>query len=221
MVTRRAYHHGDLHASIVTAAEAILERDGLKALTLRAAAREAGVSHAALPHHFGDLSGLLSVLAASGFVRFRAHLLAAADAVGDDPRARLTALGTAYIGFARGYPGLFQLMFRSERLDWSVQVLVEAATAALALLTSDADETRVGPDVPLGFDRLVLAMSRWSLAHGAAMLSLDGRLDTFAAKEGANIDALIAGIAGQLTLHPQPAAQPSEREAQQQINLES
>ncbi len=85
-MTRRPYHHGDLRAAMLQAAEAILNRDGLGALTLRAAAREAGVSHAAPPHHFGDLSGLLSELAASGFVRFRAHLVVAADAAGDDPQ---------------------------------------------------------------------------------------------------------------------------------------
>jgi len=41
-MTRRPYHHGDLRAAMLQAAEAILNRDGLGALTLRAAAREAG-----------------------------------------------------------------------------------------------------------------------------------------------------------------------------------
>ena len=58
----RAYHHGDLKAALLAAAEAILERDGIQALTLRAAARAAGVSHAAPANHFGDLTGLLSEL---------------------------------------------------------------------------------------------------------------------------------------------------------------
>src|SRR6185312_10930228 len=41
------YHHGDLHDALLAAAERVLERDGLPGLTLRAVAREAGVSHAA------------------------------------------------------------------------------------------------------------------------------------------------------------------------------
>ncbi len=61
------YHHGDLHEALLQAAERVLERDGLAGLTLRAVAREAGVSHAAPTHHFGDLTGLLSELAAIGF----------------------------------------------------------------------------------------------------------------------------------------------------------
>ena len=58
------YHHGDLREALLKAAERVLERDGLAGLTLRAVAREAGVSHAAPTHHFGDLTGLLSELAA-------------------------------------------------------------------------------------------------------------------------------------------------------------
>jgi AcrR family transcriptional regulator len=196
-MTRRPYHHGDLRAAMLQAAETILDRDGLGALTLRGAAREAGVSHAAPPHHFGDLSGLLSELAAAGFVRFRAHLIAA-GAAGDDPQARLVALGIAYIGFARAYPGLFQLMFRSERLDWSLAALSEAATAAFALLTTEADDGEAGAGDAAGFGGMVLAMSRWSMAHGAAMLCLDGRLDVLAAQAGVDADTLIAGIARQL-----------------------
>ena len=74
------YHHGDLHDALLAAAERVLERDGLAGLTLRAVAREAGVSHAAPTHHFGDLSGLLSELAAIGFRRFNEAMVAAARA---------------------------------------------------------------------------------------------------------------------------------------------
>src|ERR1043166_3542477 len=68
------YHHGSLREAMLRAAESILERDGIQGLTLRAAAREAGVSHAAPKNHFGDLSGLLSELAAVGFERFVAMM---------------------------------------------------------------------------------------------------------------------------------------------------
>ena len=71
------YHHGDLHEALLLAAERVLEREGLAGLTLRAVAREAGVSHAAPTHHFGDLSGLLSELAAIGFLRFNAAMATA------------------------------------------------------------------------------------------------------------------------------------------------
>src|SRR5258708_26387477 len=71
------YHHGDLHEALLQAAERVLERDGIAGLTLRAVAREAGVSHAAPTHHFGDLTGLLSELAAIGFRMFNTAMIAA------------------------------------------------------------------------------------------------------------------------------------------------
>ena len=71
------YHHGALRDALLEAAERVLERDGLSGLTLRAVAREAGVSHAAPTHHFGDLTGLVSELAAIGFRQFNTAMAAA------------------------------------------------------------------------------------------------------------------------------------------------
>src|ERR1700750_1746429 len=115
--SRRPYHHGDLKTALLTVAEQILEQHGVQELTLRAIARAAGVSHAAPNNHFGDLTGLLSELAALGFARFGAQLAAAMAHGGDDARRRMTAMGLAYVGFARAQPGLFALMFRNDRLD--------------------------------------------------------------------------------------------------------
>ncbi len=192
------YHHGALRAALLGAAEAILDREGIAALTLRATAREAGVSHAAPAHHFGDLSGLLTELAAAGFGRFRAHLLAEVDAAGTDPAARLVGLGRGYVGFAIACPGLFQLMFRSERLDWSSPALRSAGDAAFALLTQDVPEVGT-PSAPDGVQRLVVAVGRWSLAHGLATLLIDGRLAPMVDKvQGADTGALIEAVLARL-----------------------
>src|SRR3954462_468929 len=45
-VEQTPYHHGALHEALLKAAQTVLERDGLQGLTLRAVARDAGVSHA-------------------------------------------------------------------------------------------------------------------------------------------------------------------------------
>src|SRR5690242_15257758 len=128
------YHHGALRDALLEAAERVLERDGLAGLTLRAVAREAGVSHAAPTHHFGDLTGLLSELAAIGFRRFHAAMSAARTA-GADPIARRMAPAKAYVGYAQAHPGMYSLMFRAERLDYSRPALHEAADASFAGLT--------------------------------------------------------------------------------------
>ncbi len=171
----RPYHHGALRLALLAQAEAILEREGIQALTLRAAARAAGVSHAAPKNHFDDLTGLLSELAAVGFCRFGAALAAAMAAAGDDPQARMKAMGRAYVGFARAHPGLFTLMFRSERLDTERPALREAVDAARQALRdaalARAPTTRLPP-----VQMMAQAVALWSLVHGFATLLLDGRL---------------------------------------------
>jgi AcrR family transcriptional regulator len=174
MNNARPYHHGDLRAALLAAAETILERDGIQALTLRAAARAAGVSHAAPAHHFDDLTGLLSELATVGYRRFAAELIGAMSAGGDDPKRRMQALGCAYVQFARKYPGMFMLMFRSETLDMKRADLREAADAAGQALR-DAIVARAGGG--MSEDQVVAtAAAAWSLVHGFAVLLLDGRL---------------------------------------------
>jgi hypothetical protein len=63
----RPYHHGDLRAALLSAAEEELAERGMEAFSLRSVAKRAGVSHAAPAHHFGDAQGLLTALAAEGF----------------------------------------------------------------------------------------------------------------------------------------------------------
>src|SRR2546423_9106905 len=123
------YHHGDLHDALLAAAERVLERDGLAGLTLRAAAREAGVSHAAPTHHFGDLTGLLSELAAIGFRRFNEAMVAARNNE-THPLMKGLANAKAYVAYAQASPGMFSLMFRNERIDMTRPSLHEAATAS-------------------------------------------------------------------------------------------
>ena len=170
------YHHGNLPAALLGTAESILERDGISALTLRAAAREAGVSHTAPAHHFGDLSGLVSELAASGFRRLHDRIAAKLESAGQSSLERLKTLRREYVDFAQEHPGLFQLMFRSERLDWSRPSLAQAGAAAFGLLTQQ--ETGTESDPPRDSASIAAGvMAQWSLAHGMAMLLIDGRFE--------------------------------------------
>ena len=98
----RPYHHGDLRRALVDAAGRVLAKDGAQALSLRAVAREAGVSPAAPYHHFKDKSDLLHALAEEGF-----HALGDAMKVEfeRDPNHSLTTMGLAYVKFARSQSG--------------------------------------------------------------------------------------------------------------------
>jgi AcrR family transcriptional regulator len=190
------YHHGSLHEAMLEAAERILERDGIAGLTLRAAAREAGVSHAAPKNHFGDVRGLLSELAAVGFARFGAALVANTRE-GETSKARLAALGHGYVTFAQRNPGLFLLMFRSERLDFSRPPLRAAAEAAFGVLAGAVGaRRREAPETPSTLSQAAQITAAWSLVHGFAMLMLDGRLKPLVARmpDGTDEMTLLAAI---------------------------
>ncbi|HZC97012.1 MAG TPA: WHG domain-containing protein [Bradyrhizobium sp.] len=174
------YHHGDLHEALLKAAETVLERDGLAGLTLRAVAREAGVSHAAPTHHFDDLTGLLSELAAIGFRQFN-EAMVAARATETLPLMKAMAGAKAYVAYAQAHPGMYGLMFRNERLDMTRPSLHEAATASFEGLASAVGAGRREHLTCEALEALSLeqaaAIARaWSLVHGFTMLLLDGRL---------------------------------------------
>jgi AcrR family transcriptional regulator len=181
------YHHGALHDALLKAAERVLERDGLSGLTLRAVAREAGVSHAAPTHHFGDLTGLVSELAAIGYRQFNAAMIAA----GASPLEQGMARAHAYVGFARAHPGMYGLMFRTERLDMKRPALHEAANAAFAELADAVGASRhehIEEAAP-SLDQAAAIVRAWSLLHGFTTLLLDGRLSDILRRIPAGNDA--------------------------------
>src|SRR5256886_1845868 len=172
------HHHGALRDALLEAAERVLERDGLGGLTLRAVAREAGVSHAAPTHHFGDLTGLVSELAAIGFRQFNAAMTAAGDAGGSSGLQKAMARAKAYVAYAQAHPGMYGLMFRTERLDMTRPSLHEAASGSFAGLAGAIGASRHEQisEQALSLEQAAAIARAWSLVHGFTMLLLDGRL---------------------------------------------
>src|SRR5215510_13729417 len=87
------YHHGNLRAALLEAAEVELEAQGIEGFSLRGVAKRAGVSHAAPAHHFGDTNGLLTGLAADGYRRFVAAQEARQKNSPTDGMSQLVAAG--------------------------------------------------------------------------------------------------------------------------------
>src|SRR3954467_7888924 len=105
----RPYHHGDLSRALVEAARRILETEGPAALSLRAVAREAGVSPAAPYHHFKDKGELLEAVANEGWAQLGAEVATARGAA-PCTKTALTDIGVAYVKFARANPALYRVM---------------------------------------------------------------------------------------------------------------
>ncbi|SAL11420.1 TetR family transcriptional regulator [Caballeronia arvi] len=183
------YHHGSLPDALLHAAETVLRRDGLRGLTLRAIAREAGVSHTAPQHHFGDTAGVLAELAASGHRRLAQSMQKRAAGIGPGAE-RSRAIAHGYIDFAVANPDLFRLMSRNELLDTERPSLVEARRMSAAGLADVFDSV---PDIApgsksafgaMGTDQTIAMASAWAHVHGLASLLIDNRLSALAAAPG-------------------------------------
>ena len=187
-----SYHHGQLRAALLDAAETLLDEAGVQGLSLRACARRAGVSHAAPKHHFRDMAELLAEVSARSFDRLTAQLKRAREEAGEDPTQRYVAVARTYVSFALRYPSHFRLMFRSDALSQENAALQEAATRTFAEMTNSVTAQRDQPDVtPESLQTRITerdlqndVLIAWSHIHGYAQLLLEGQLSGFAEQEG-------------------------------------
>lgn len=160
-----------LRERLLEAARDLLEREGVEGVTLRAIARRAGVSHGAPLRHYPTLSALLSEVAAEGFRVLHDAVDAAAGRTPPPApaRERLAAAGRAYVEAAVAHPSLFTLMFRPDRLDWSVPELLRESNEAfeqVARLVRAAQDDGWHAEA----DTRVLAGTVWASVHGLATL---------------------------------------------------
>lgn len=166
-VEPRPYHHGDLSRALVDAARRLLERDGPSALSLRAVAREAGVSPAAPYHHFKDKGELLNAVADQGWQMLNEYLSAIRTQEGAHELD--ATLGVAYVRFARDHPALYRVMYDSSRgreafPDHSDEKESAFCRVRDALIRAGAD-----PTDEIGLE--LSAIAAWCAAHGLAEMA--------------------------------------------------
>ncbi len=134
---------------------------------MRELARTVGVSPAAVYRHFPNKDALLSALGTEGLRILGATQRELYEAAGGGS-AGFAETGRAYVRFALAHPALFRLIFThgdgdrfGPRKDDPARNMLDQATAQL---------TGGGPAAER------LALQAWAIAHGIAMLMLDGRL---------------------------------------------
>jgi AcrR family transcriptional regulator len=191
--TRATYHHGSLREELITASVALIEAEGIGAVSLRRVARDAGVSPGAPYHHFADRPALLAAISVRGHELLYEHLVAARRAAPTAARA-LGALVETYVGFARDHPGHLKLILRPElfRPEQHPEAQV-AGEPAIALLTATVVDCQREGTAPPG-DPGVLVSLVWALAIGIVTLWLDGPLEGRCVSLGTTPEALTAQI---------------------------
>lgn len=193
---RSTYHHGDLRRTLIDAAVAVVAEGGLEALSLREAARRAGVSPGAPYHHFSTRAALLAAVAIEGFDRLSAALRGGRDRAKKTRSVpvRFREIGLGYIAFALENPVHFRIMFRPELCagaETSAEMRAIAGGSAFQLLVDGVTEMQAAGAAPAG-DPAPLILQAWSAVHGMASLLLDGPLTrTFPGQESDVLAAMV------------------------------
>jgi AcrR family transcriptional regulator len=177
----RSYHHGGLREAAVNEGMRLLEVASVEDLSLRAIARNVGVSATALYRHFPDKQALLQALAQEGLDKLGVEQRSAIDAAGGGVDS-FAAAGRTYVRFALAHPALFRLVMSCQ--FEGVQSADE--TNAMALLRNCVADVYGGSSET---EQRIAVLRAWGMVHGLAMLMLDGHLPPD--------DAIIEGV-----IHP-------------------
>jgi AcrR family transcriptional regulator len=165
---------GRLRDEIVAGAVALLDETGDEtAVTLRAVARRVGIAAPSIYRHFADQPGIMLAVVQQAFDELTAELRAARAAACDDPRARLFAVCTGYLGFARKHPGRYRTMFGGLWMpDLEAGSVTEADMRALGQGSMQVLVEALGECVAAGVatstDVAADAVALWVGLHGLA-----------------------------------------------------
>lgn len=158
---------GDLRDRLLGAATELLASDGIDAVTIRAVARAAGVTHGAPRRYFATRAYLLAELAAIALGELTARVALAISQTPTPGSIETAAL--QYVHFAIEQPNAFELITRHDLLEGSGrhlrQVSVPLHSRWCAAIQAISDATTEDANV------------LWATVHGIAALASRGSLD--------------------------------------------
>jgi AcrR family transcriptional regulator len=184
----------DIERELISAAEAVLLRDGPSAVTVRAVAAQAGIAPMGVYNKLGGKDGLVDALLIRGFDGLRAAI-----AGGDqsDPLERLRACGVRYRRFALTNRHYYAIMFEGALPhDFDTPEVGEHAMAAFDALVRNVELAAAAGAIRAPDPREV-AQQIWSTVHGAVTLELQGLVLTLdpEATYQATLETMLRGLA--------------------------
>jgi len=174
---RRGYHHGNLREALIEATLGLIEEGGPETVTVREAAKRAGVSSGAPFRHFPTRTALLTAVAEQAMARFREEIVTALDQADDDePLARFSALGTAYLRWASRNPTHFRVISDRSLVDFESSESLRRDNAEIRELMERLllDAQRKG--LLRGGDGTLVPVAATALIYGLARMFVDGYL---------------------------------------------
>jgi AcrR family transcriptional regulator len=191
----------DIERELVSAAEAVLVRDGPGGLTVRAVAAQAGIAPMGVYNRLGGKDGLIDALLIRGFDRLRAAI-----AGGEEPDLleRLRACGLRYRSFALANRHFYAIMFEAAipHLHISDEA-TEHAVAAFGELVRNVEMAAAAGAI-IAPQPAEVAQQVWSSLHGAVALELKDLVLTPdpEATYRATVDTLLRGLAAPASSRP-------------------
>ncbi|WP_049721451.1 TetR/AcrR family transcriptional regulator [Gilvimarinus polysaccharolyticus] len=177
---KAGYHHGNLREALLERAMQILQHESIDNLSLRALAKDLGVSATAVYSHFTDKTDLLIDLRTQGFHLLNNALLdTLAHASNETAEQKVRLLGHTYMQFGRQYPNLFDTLFTwTPELERIKPDCIEAGANCEGTLHDTLCDMLAEYGVTAGDYRAsVASMSTWSLVHGMTMLVRSGAIE--------------------------------------------
>lgn len=166
--------------AIIAAAGALLEEEGLEAVTMVTVAARVGVRPPSLYKHVRDRPALIEALAAAAAEELRETLAATAAAVDAGPGAdlaaeRVVAIADAFRAYARRSPRIASLVFSDLGPATDPLVAVSARTVTPLL---EAATALAGPRGALDAARVLTAFVHgFTSMEGASAFRLGGDVD--------------------------------------------
>ncbi|MHC8945085.1 TetR/AcrR family transcriptional regulator [Advenella incenata] len=175
---RRSYHHGNLTEALIDASIKLIEKDGVEKLSMRQAAKLAGVSPGAPFRHFSSKTALLTAVAEQAMQRLSSAIakeLANVDS--ESPLNRFHAIGLGYLNWALAHPTHFQIISSRTLIDFETSEYLVKENKAIrehmvVLLQQAQRLNEISPAVHL--DHLIL--SARALVYGLARMAIDGHM---------------------------------------------
>ena len=188
--SEKPYHHGDLQQELLCAAGRLLEESNVAKLSMRAVAKEVGVSHTAPYRHFKDKESLLAGIAGQGFQMLSAQMATATATLPHDPAGQILQAGYAYVELALTHPQCTQLMFGGILPcdDTYPELRSAGQNAFQGLKTIIEDGQRSG--IFKAGDIELLSLSVWSGIHGLTLLLVGGNLPEILSEDFENRDLI-------------------------------
>lgn len=189
---RTGYHHGNLREALIEAALQLVKEGGPESVSVREAAKRAGVSPGAPFRHFNNRTALMTAVAEQAMGQFRAEITKAVEKVAsDDPIKRFAAIGVAYLRWAFQNLTQFQIISTRSLIDWDGSESLRRDNDAVRSLLEESMVEAQRRSMLRSDNIADTQIAARALVYGLARMHIDGHFAQWAAP----------GLTGEQTAH--------------------